>query len=195
MEARFSIGVCRERMTPNPWRYIRLAIEVAFYLSLGFSGVSFAQSSATQSRSISIGIASTWLSAYVNRPLDFGTVVAGSGAHNVALTDFNTGKVTISGFRFFPVYVTLTPPPSLVSTNGLDSLSYSPAAAYNSMADNPSGATVWSTPSGTENGIYLSANPSGWYGYAYVYLYGSINVTNVPPGAYSGTYTVSVSYW
>ncbi len=169
-----------------------LAAFAVLVFSLLLNSSVYAQSSFTQSRSISIGVA-VGLSIYVNRALNFGTVVAGTGVHSVAVTDANTGKVTISGQWNRTVYVTLTPPASLV--NGSDSLAYTPGAAYNNTADNPSAATVWASPTGRQAGFKLRANRSGSTGKAFVYIFGSINVVSVPPGNYSGTYVVAVSYF
>lgn len=171
--------------SPSP----RFSILLILLLIL-FHGVEPAHAQATQSRFINIGV-TRGLSVYVNHGLDFGTLVANTGTHSVAVTDANAGKVTISAVWFFPVTVTLTPPANLV--NGSNSIPYTPLAAYNNTADNPSGSTSM-PPSGSTSGIWCLANISGWIGYAYVYLYGSVNVGNVPPGTYSGTYTVAVAY-
>ncbi len=184
-----------KRMKCGSYALAPLVSMILVFVGISGESVAFAQSSATGSRSISVGVSSGWLSVYVNKPLDFGTVLSGSGNHSVAVTDANAGKVTIYGIRFFPVYVTLTPPSSLMNGSGTDSLAYSPSAAYNNTADNPSGATQWSNPSGLQSGFYLQANSTLFYGYAYVYLYGTINVSKVPAGTYSGTYTVSVTYF
>jgi hypothetical protein len=172
------------------WRRISFLV-VLLTLCFSLSTATFAQSGATQARSISIGVA-VGLSVYANRALNFGTVVAGTVAHSVAVTDAAAGKVTISGQWNRTVYVTLTPQASLVS--GSNTLPYTPGAAYNSSADNPSAAAVWASPTGRQAGFRLRANRSGQTGEAFIYIYGSINVGIVPPGNYSGLYLLSVSY-
>ena len=179
------------RYSANVSTKSRLAAFAVLALSLLLNPSVYAQSSFTQSRSISIGVAQG-LSIYVNHALNFGTVVSGTGTHSLAVTDANAGKTTISGQYKKTVYVTLTPPATLV--NGGNSITYTPGAAYNNTADNASLATVWATPSGTQAGFKLLANHVGKTGEAFVYLFGSINVGSVPAGTYSGTYTVAVAY-
>lgn len=164
---------------------------VFLFLAFAFDAPTYAQSSVTSSRTISIGVA-VGLSAYANKALNFGTVVAGTGTHSVAVTDAAAGKATISGQWNRTVIVTLAPPSNLV--NGANVLTYTPGAAYNNTADDPAAATVWSAPGGTQAGFRLRANRSGQTANGYIYLFGSIDVGNVPAGNYSGVYLVSVSY-
>ncbi len=71
---------------------------------------------------------------------------------------------------------------------------YTPGAAYNNRADNPSTATVWTSPTGRQAGFKLRANRSRRTGEAFVYIFGSIIVGSVPAGTYSGTYVMAVAY-
>ena len=120
--------------------------------------------------------------------LNFGTVVSGSQIYTIPLGSASEGKVSIQGTNR-RVYITLTPPATI--RNGTNSLPYTWAAAYNNTADNPATATVF--PATTANFI-LSARVGTNY-YAYIYLYGSLNVTSVvPAGTYSGNFTVKASY-
>ena len=150
-----------------------------------------AQSSSAQTRSVSIGVA-VGLSVYADKGLNFGNAVAGTSIDSVTITDAAAGKVTISGQFNKTVYVTLTLPVSLI--NGSNSIPYTPGAGHNNTADAPASATIWTTPSGTQTGIRLRANRSGQTAGAFVYIFGSVNVGTVPPGIYTGTYLVSVSY-
>lgn len=154
--------------------------------------IAFGQSSFTQSPSVSIGIAQG-LSAYTNTNLNFGTVVSGAGTYSVAVTSASAGEVTIQGQWNTTVYVTLTPPASL--TNGVNTIPYTPRAAFDNSADNPAVSTEWIPPTGRQTGFRLRANHAGQSGQAFVYIFGSINVGSVPPGTYSGTYVVAVSYF
>ena len=172
--------------------YSRAALLAVGILScFPFATEAAAQSSVTQTRSASIGVA-VGLSLYVDRELNFGSAVASSGPRSVAITDAAAGKVTISGQSNKTVYVTLTPPPWLLGVS--DSVSYAPGAGYNATADDPATATIWTTPSGLQSGFRLKANRTNQTAQAFVYVFGSVNVGNVPPGVYSGTYLVSVSY-
>ncbi len=149
------------------------------------------QNSSTHSNLISIGVAQG-LSLYVNKGLTFGTIVQQAGNVSVQLTSLSAGEVTIYGQKNRSVYVTLSPPSALV--NGSNTITYTPQAAYNSSADNPSSATVWSNPSGLQSAIQLQANSHGQGAEAYIYVYGSLNVGNVTPGAYTGNFGISVTY-
>lgn len=120
--------------------------------------------------------------------LNFGTVVSGSQIYTISLGGASEGKVSIRGTNR-RVYVTLTPPARL--TNGSNTIPYTWAAAYNNAADNPTIATVFSS---TTANFILNARV-GFNYYAYVYIYGSINLTSVvPSGTYTGTLTVTASY-
>jgi len=124
--------------------------------------------------------------------LDFGTVVQGVGAVTVERTSPQAGKFRIIGWWLFPVQCTLTPPQNL--SNGSATIPYTPKAAYNNHSDDPATATEWQSPSGQQQPFYLTANIDGLWGEAYVWVYGSIDVGNVPPGDYVGQYTLTVSY-
>ncbi len=151
----------------------------------------FGQTSVTKTSTISIGVAEA-LTLYVNRNLSFGTVVAGTGTKTVVANSAGAAKLTVSGHKNRNVYVTLTPPAFL--SDGTDRITYSASASYNSSADDPSTSTAWASASGRQAAMQLSANSRGSTAEAFIYLYGSIDVGNVPAGNYSGTYVVSVSY-
>jgi len=147
--------------------------------------------------------------------LDFGTVVQGVGAVTVERTSPQAGKFRIIGWWLFPVQCTLTPPQNL--SNGSATIPYTPKAAYNNHSDDPATATelqsasgpqqsfylesaivrrsfATTPPSGLQQPFYLRANIDGWWGEAYVWVYGTIDVGNLPPGDYVGQYTLTVNY-
>ncbi len=120
--------------------------------------------------------------------LNFATVVSGGGVYTVSLGGASEGKVSISGTNR-RVYVTLTPPANL--TNGGNSIPYTWAAAYNNTADNPATATTFAS---TTANFILNVRVGTSY-YAYIYLYGSLNLSSVKPaGTYSGNFAVRASY-
>lgn len=123
-----------------------------------------------------------------NSNLAFGTVVSGGGIYSVALANASEGKVTIRGTNR-RVYVTLVPPATL--TSGANSVTYTWAAAYNNTADNPGAATAFTS---TAANFVLSYRTGANY-YAYIYIYGSINLSGtVPSGTYTGNFVVRASY-
>ncbi|MGB9591582.1 MAG: DUF4402 domain-containing protein [Candidatus Kryptoniota bacterium] len=161
------------------------------FLSFIFFVLNESAFSQTTSRTITIDVVNG-LSLFVDHQIDFGEVVQNSGVKSLTVNSPNAGHLTITGQGFKRVYVTLTPPSTLVS--GSNSIPYTPLAAYNNSADNPSGATAIPIPPGTANFI-LNASSVNWrLRNAYIYLFGSINVANVPPGTYNGTFVVSVHY-
>ena len=147
--------------------------------------------SQTTSRTITIDVVNG-LSLFVDHQIDFGEVVQNSGANILTINSPNIGHVTITGQKGKTVYVTLTPPDSLL--NGTNSIPYTPQAAYNNISDNPSGSTIIPIPPGTANFKLQAPSVNGNLRNAYIYLFGSINVANVPPGTYNGTFVVSVHY-
>lgn len=167
-----------------PLGTLLLVLVVAFSTAPRLSAQSY-----TQSATIKVGV-SAGLSLYVDRNLSFGDVVSGTGANSVGLTSPNVGHVTIGGSKN-TVTVTLTPPSALTDGNS-HSITYTPEAAYNPSADDPSTAIVMA-PSG-QTSFALGNHVSGNNYQGYLYLYGSIDVQNVPAGSYSGQYTVSVTY-
>lgn len=176
-------------MIQTVFRKAGIAAALVFIFGVSSAPNLFAQSSVTSSATIKIGV-TTGLSLYVDRNLNFGTVVTGTGIDSIGLASSMTGHVTLSGSNK-TVYVTLTPPASL--SNGANTISYTPRAAYNATADDPSTATIMSA-SGTTSFKPGDNHLHGNTYYAYIYLYGSINVGSVPAGSYSGTYTVAVTY-
>lgn len=147
--------------------------------------------SQTTSRTITIDVVNG-LSLFVDHQIDFGEVVQNSGVDSLMINSPNIGHLTITGQKYKTVYVTLTPPTSLV--NGPNSIPYTPAAKYNNIADNTSGAILIPIPPGTANFTLNASSVNGKLRNAYIYLFGSINVANVPPGTYNGTFMVSVNY-
>ncbi len=163
------------------------AVLITLLISFSTAPRLFAQSY-TQTATIQVGVAAG-LSLYVDRNLSFGNVVSGTGIDSVAMTSANAAHVTIGGSKK-KVYVTLTPPTAL--TDGHNSITFTPEAAYNSTADDPS--TAASMTASGQTSFELNSHVSGNNYQGYLYLYGSIDVQNVPAGSYSGTYTVSVTY-
>lgn len=149
------------------------------------------QNSQSAAVTIQVGVADG-LSVLWDRDLNFGNVVVGTGQNQVALASPNAGKLHIVGGQNRQVQVTLTPPSQL--TYGTNSIPYTWGAAYNEQLDNPADPTTV-TVAGTTASFRLRDNTI-WKnnGQAYMWLFGSVNVGSVPPGTYTGTFTVSAAY-
>jgi hypothetical protein len=156
-----------------------------------------------------------------NNPLDFGTIVTGSGVYNI---DINSAKViTVTGVEYLDVIVQVTAQPDLYlngnSGNAGDaqkSIPFTLKAAYANnkgipnigaakFIDNISGnAFTARFPILERQGLPPGPPPppptnafqqSKVEDTAYLYLYGSINVGNVKAGNYSSQITVTISYF
>lgn len=149
-----------------------------------------AQSGFSQTATIQVDIASGNLMVFVENPLDFGTVIAGSGVNTIALTSPSAGKFRVQGVRNTNVNMTLSPP--AVLTNGAGSIPFAWQAAKNENDDIASAAVAV----GASHILRLRHRVSAQVGNGWLYIHGSINVSNgaLPPGIYSGVFTVTASY-
>jgi hypothetical protein len=100
------------------------------------------------------------------------------------------GKFRVQGVRNTNVNMTLSPP--AVLANGAASIPYTWQAAKNENDDIASAATVVTA----SHILRLRYRVSAQVGNGWLYIYGSINVSNaaLPPGVYSGVFTVTASY-
>lgn len=134
------------------------------------------------------------LSVFRERDLNFGTVLAGTGVHPVAVTSANAGLFRIYGRRNRTVDVTLTPPSVL--DNGTHTIPYTWQAAYNQSANDPAAATTVSSPTFPLRLLHFVAPAPA--GQAWVWIYGSIDVGTMPNtlsgGTYTGIFTLSAAY-
>ncbi|MGB9774676.1 MAG: hypothetical protein ACPL4I_11735 [Bacteroidota bacterium] len=162
-------------------------------LCLLFSDPLSAQFSVSATAPVTEDLINGLLNVFWVSDLDFGTVVQGVGPVTVQRTSPQAGKFRIIGLWFLQVQCTLTPPSNL--SNGSATIPYTPKAAYNNIQDNPATAFEWQSPSGPQEPFYLRGNIDGSWGEAYVWVYGTINVGNVPPGDYVGQYTLTVTYY
>ncbi len=122
--------------------------------------------------------------------LSFGTVVSGGGTYTVSLGAAGEGSFSIYGTKGTTVYVTLLPPANMTYSG--NNVPYSWAASYNSSANSASGATTFA---GTTASFPLNTRINKTTYAAYVYVYGSANLTSTfPPGSYSGLFSLSASY-
>lgn len=149
------------------------------------------QTSQTAALTIQVSVASG-LTVLRDRDLNFGQVAANTGLNAVTLASANVGKLHIYGGQNRAVNVTLTPPAQL--RNGGSVIPYTWQASYNEQLDDPAAGTTQSFAAPTATFRLRNTSPTGNYGQAFLWLYGSIVVGGVPPGLYTGTMTVSAAY-
>lgn len=149
-----------------------------------------AQSASTRAATVVVDIASEGISVFVENSLDFGSIMAGSGVRTIGVTSPAAGKFRVQGRRNTNLNVTLSPP--AVLTNGAATIPYTWQAAKNEDTDNPASVIVVAA----NHILRLRYRVSAQVGNGWLYIYGSINVSNaaLPPGVYTGTFTVTAAY-
>jgi hypothetical protein len=140
------------------------------------------------------------LSATVEQNLDFGTVVTNSGEKFINLGDLSMGVFSIKAINTQSLYIELNAPDYLVNTNPLQNsrIPLNLNISYNNMGiDDASSSTPMD-----DNSIYVKVyeesdgniiNQDVWQ-IMYLYVYGSINVGNIPNGDYYGEVVLYVDY-
>lgn len=139
------------------------------------------------------------LSARVVQNLSFGNVIAGSGINRIERGSRNMGIFEIRGLSSQEVLVSLNPPPGLFHTDSDTNtqLPISLEAAYlNTGSENIESAQPFRE--GNEARFILqegngSTGMSSWQS-AFIYIYGNINVGELPEGVYQGTLVLTVEY-
>ncbi len=135
------------------------------------------------------------LAAWSDRGLDFGVVGAGSGTVAVPVTSPSAGLFRISGRRNRWVSVTLEPPAELTHGSG-EAITYTWQAASNGESGDPATATpVTALTSDLRLRDFTAPGNRAW---GWVWVYGSVDLggpgTLLPPGTYSGLFTIVVAY-
>lgn len=139
------------------------------------------------------------LSATVEQNLDFGTQVTNSGRTAIQLGDINMGVFSIRAFHTQNLYLTLQYPDELVSENPDidDQIPLDLEMAYNNTgANNSANATILDNNNGLvsiHQRTRAEFDEEIWKE-MYIYVYGAIEVGNIPNGTYSGDIVLSVDY-
>ena len=139
------------------------------------------------------------LSATVEQDLDFGTLISNSGRSEIQLGDVNMGIFSIRAYHTQNVYINLLYPDALLNENPAfeDDIPLELTLAYNnSGVDN----ALNSTPLDANNGFVsihentdLDDSNDIWK-QMYIYVYGAIDVGNIPNGTYTGDIVLTVDY-
>lgn len=149
------------------------------------------QQALSQGLTIQVGVASG-LTVLRDRDLNFGTLVTNSGVTTVTLASANVGKLHIYGGQNRTVNITLVPPATLKF--GTNTIPYTWGGAYNEQLNIPTDPTTVTLAATTATFRLRDTGPTGNYGQAYLWIFGSVTVGAVPPGVYSGTFTISAAY-
>ena len=139
------------------------------------------------------------LSATVEQDLDFGTLISNSGRTEIQLGDVNMGVFSIKAFHTQNVYLNLQYPDVLSNENPAvdDVIPIELNMSYNNTGNNNA---VNSSPLSSNNG-FVSVhenteleNRNDIWKQLYIYVYGAIEVGNIPNGVYTGDIVLSVDY-
>ena len=151
---------------------------------------------------------SSSIDATKDQDMDFQSVIAGSGLHQINLGDSGMGVFAITGDADLDVLVTVTPPSNLAHTGASsDVIPFTLNFAYANRGANDVNQAVQVV--GTSARFPIKARQSGPPGTpptprtsaftatqetAYIYVYGTLNVGNIDAGNYSGTVDLTVTY-
>lgn len=136
------------------------------------------------------------LSAEVEQVLNFGEVVSNSGIKEIQLGDLNSGVFSIRAIRSQSLYIELNYPDALFQENSqTNPIPLQLQVSYNnSGSNNISNAQLLQGRSGTLTVGGAESNTRNFWLKLYLYVYGYIDVGNIPNGVYKGDVTLFVSY-
>jgi hypothetical protein len=139
------------------------------------------------------------LSTTVEQNLDFGTQVINSGRNEIRLGDVNMGVFSIRAYHTQNVYLNLEYPDSLVSNfnQSFESIPLYLSMSYNNSGNNNASNSIPLTQNSGLVSIHEntgSENSRDLWKQLYLYVYGYIDVNNVPNGVYSADIVLRVDY-
>jgi hypothetical protein len=139
------------------------------------------------------------LSASVEQDLDFGTLVANSGRTEIRLGDVNMGIFSIRAYHTQNVYIMLNYPDAL-SNNAAGTEAEIPLElnmAYNNTGNNNAlNSEILPTNSGFVS-IHENTeieNRNDIWKQMFIYVYGALDIGNIPNGLYTGEIVLTVNY-
>lgn len=132
----------------------------------------------------------------VLQDLNFGTVITNSGTYKVALGDPQMGIFKIKAINTQQALLTLDKPGYLADQeNENQRIKVRLHAAYSRIPNE-----YGSTQLFTDDNLWVSLSPdtpmafSTTWENGYVYIYGDIEVEDIPQGVYSGTLVLNIEY-
>lgn len=139
------------------------------------------------------------ISATVEQPLDFGIQITNSGRTEVQLGDANIGIFKIRAFHTQTLYLDLQYPDALtINEPGITAeIPLELNISYNNSGTN---SPLNSSPIPSNNGMVsiqentqLEFDNEIWKE-MFIYVYGAIEVGNIPNGVYTGDIILSIDY-
>ncbi len=136
------------------------------------------------------------LTVSVLQPLDFGTVITNSGATSILPGEPGMGVFTIESINTQQLLLHFEKPEKLNHEAGEASIPIEINASFmeydrdnvqlaQPILNNPEELTLKSLPGDDRPGAWSKA---------YIYIYGNINVGNIPEGIYSGELVLNITY-
>jgi hypothetical protein len=139
------------------------------------------------------------LSATVEQQLDFGTQITNSGRTEIQLGDVNMGVFSIKAYYTQNVYLSMQYPDALVN-NAAEVETKIPLQlqiSYNNSGKNNIKNAIPLPVTGGLVSIHENTalqNKSEVWQEMFVYVYGAIEVGNIPNGVYTGDIVLSLDY-
>lgn len=133
----------------------------------------------------------------VEQRLDFGQMIAGSGLQEIPLGSPNMGVFHIRALRTQRMLISIDADPALVHSNPNINTSIPMEIFANYTNDGIDNFRVSSALSDELEMIIIETpdnNPDDIWSGIYIYIYGSIDLKNVPLGTYSGNIVLTVVY-
>ncbi|HKJ44230.1 MAG TPA: DUF4402 domain-containing protein [Balneolales bacterium] len=147
------------------------------------------------------------LSFTVVNDINFGQVVTNEGLVRLNKGDNGMGVLKITGQKNMDITINIPSSVKLYDASNTNYMNYTIRAAYNNKGQNDYTQTQpFNVPSqtfrvgGRNQGPPAPPPTPAHHGYipptgsAWLYLFGNLNVTNVPVGQYHGTITITVIY-
>lgn len=137
------------------------------------------------------------LSTDVVQDIDFGTFITNSGTQRIQKGSASMGIFEIRGLRNQRIAVTLNTPENLVHSN--PDISQTIPVSLDASFTNNSVRDIGAAQPFSENEAWFAIGTGGagnqqtWQS-AFVYIYGSVTIGEVPDGAYEGTLVLTVEY-
>lgn len=169
---------------------------IKFTLHIVFLIFILPESTFGQSMNIQIDI-DPQVETTVEQPLNFGQVVSGTGPVRINLGDSNMGIFKISALRTQQLLISLEHSSELRSdsSSNMATIPFHVEASYTHFGVND---YRQSTPfSSAMEEIYIEAppsNPSVSWSSAYIYIYGSLDIGNIPGDIYVGEVQLTIVY-
>ncbi|MDZ7715682.1 MAG: hypothetical protein U5J95_05655 [Balneolaceae bacterium] len=128
------------------------------------------------------------------RSLTFGTVATNTGRHSVGLGDVNMGIFSIRALERQELIISMDKPNSLSHNNPAigQTIPIELFARYGFSYDNFRDSNILSGPT---NNIVMEPDPeSGPWNTMYIFIYGAIEISNIPTGIYNTQVVLNVEY-